>query len=181
MSSIALARADARRWCRPRQEAGLIMRIAAGAASRPPGVGPGPRRPEPPRPPRAPSTTRPAIPSGNPAERAHNCIRRQMPAAVMACYLPRHRPFAGGTFKCAVAAINMPGRRPLPVIAAPRPPPRAATTGSSPRSVSYLDLRKGRSHSPFAGPLRAAAQARDLPGQAPGPPTRNATEISAVH
>jgi len=30
-------------WCRPRQEAGLITRIAATAASRPPGVGPGPQ------------------------------------------------------------------------------------------------------------------------------------------
>lgn len=89
------------------------MRIAATAASRPPGVGPGPGRPEPPRPPRAPRTTRRAIPSGNPAKRAHNCIRRQMPTAAMACYLPRYRPFADGTLKCAAAAINTPGGRPL--------------------------------------------------------------------
>jgi hypothetical protein len=30
-------------------------------------------------------------------QNAHNCIRRQMPTAAMARYLPRYRPFADGT------------------------------------------------------------------------------------
>jgi len=90
----------------------------------------------------------------------------------MARYLPRHRPFADGTFKCAVAAINMPRRRPLPVIA-----PAAATPAAG-RHHGIIAAKRlvprsseGRGHSPFAGPLRAAAQARDLPGQAPDAPT----------
>ena len=155
------------------------MRIAAAAASRPPGAAQDLAGREPPGPPRAPSTTRPAIPSGNPAKRAHNCIRRQMPTAAIACYLPRHRPFAEGTLKCAATAINMSSGRPLArnfrtaagrhhgIIAAKRVVPRSS---------------EGPGHSlPLAGPLLAAAQARDLPGQAPAHRHRNSTEISAVH
>jgi hypothetical protein len=44
-------------------------------------------------------------------KRAPNCSRPRIPAGAMARYLPRHRPFADGTFKCAAAAINMPGGR----------------------------------------------------------------------
>jgi len=77
--SIALARADARVWCRPRQEAGLITRIAATVASRPPGSAQQAGRRSRPEPAGAAEgaasegrTTGPATRSGNPAKRAHN-------------------------------------------------------------------------------------------------------------
>ena len=179
MPSIALARADARRWCRPRQEAGLIMRIAATAASRPPGVGPGPSRPESPRRPRAPPHDRAAIPSGNPAKRAHNCIRRQMPTAAMACYLPRYRPFRRRHLKCAAPAINMPGGRPLArnfgtaagrhhgIIAAKRLVPRSSE-GPGP-------------FPPLPGLCLPPYRLVTCPGRLPAHRHRNSTEISAVH
>src|ERR1700722_79117 len=94
------------------------MRIAATAASRPPGPGgqPGPQPPEPPpppqppQPPQQPDPPQPpdppsaagglrwppahgiaAAPGGNPAKRAHNCIRQRIPADAITRYLPRRR------------------------------------------------------------------------------------------
>ena len=91
------------------------MRIAATAASRPPGARPSGPAAEPAGAAEATAsegrTTRPAIPRGDPVKRVPNCIRPRIPAGAMARYLPRHRPFADGTFKCAAAAINMPGGR----------------------------------------------------------------------
>jgi hypothetical protein len=187
VASIALARADARAWCRPRQETGLIMRIAATAASRPPGVG----RVTPPagagRRRRGhrerPRTTRPATPSGNPAKRAHNCIRRRIPAGAMACYLPRYRPFADGTLKCAAAAINMPSGRSLARNC------RAAATAAAGRRHKIIGAKRlvprpsggPGPFPPLPGLCLPPHRLVTCPGRLPAHRRRNSTEISAVH
>jgi len=61
--------------------------------------------PAPPRPPRATPHDRAGHSERQSGKRAHNCIRRRIPAGAMACYLPRYRPFACGTLKCTAAAI----------------------------------------------------------------------------
>ena len=176
MPGIAPARADARVWCRPRQEAGLIMRIAATAASRPPGARPSGPAAEPAGAAEATAsegrTTRPAIPRGDPANAcliaaAREYRRGQWPAIYRGT---GPSPTAPSNARPRLLICPAGGRAPV-IDAPPRRPRQAAMTASSPLSFSYLGRRKGRGRSPFAGPLLATAQARDLPGQAPGPPT----------
>ena len=89
------------------------MRIAAAAASRPPGAArdlAGRSR----RGHRAPPA-RQGLPSRAAIRQNAHIIASagKMLTAAMACYLPRHRPFAEGTLKCAATAINMSSGRPL--------------------------------------------------------------------
>jgi len=75
--------------------------------------------------------------------------------------------------KYAAMAINTPGGRPLARYF--RGAATATPTWSSRRAAARRLVRKTSEGPgavlPIAGPLRATAQARDLPGQAPGPPT----------
>ena len=75
--------------------------------------------------------------------------------------------------KYPAAAINMPGGRPLPRYCrgAVTATPHMIVATCSGEASGAQDIGRAGGRSPVAGPLRATAQARDLPGQAPGPPT----------
>jgi hypothetical protein len=87
-------------------------------------------------------------------------------------YLARHRP-AGQRQKMRHQPINIPGGRP------PARNCRGAATAASGAGRTEISARaNAKREEPgelgrprFAGPLPTAAQARDLPWQAPGQPT----------
>ena len=191
MPSVAPARRKLAGGGRPRQEAGLITTIAATAASRPrrggpvtlSGPEPGWASTKPSRPPRGTRHDRAGHPGRQYGKRAHNRIRRPIPAAAMASSLPRYRLFAGETLKGVAAPINIPGERP-PAGNLPRrrdgrrgPPPRDHRRGASGTQVA------GRAGAipPLPGVRVPPHRPVTCPGRLPAHRRRNSTEISTVH